>query len=203
MYGRDANVVHPPVDLDRYNVDGAGEKTERGYYLFLSELVPYKRADLAVSAFAELDFPLKVAGSGSEKARLEEMATDNVQLLGRVPDEDLPDLYRGARGLIFPAEEDFGIVPVEAMACGTPVIAYARGGALDSVRGGKTGVFFEEQTVDSLRNAVLEFESCRQDFNLSDITKHAQNFGSERFRRELQAVIDAARTKKAARLVKL
>ena len=203
VYGRDANVVHPPVDLDRYNLDGAGGTDGREYYLFLSELVPYKRADLAVSAFAKLDFPLKVAGSGSEKARLEEMATDNVQLLGRVSDEDLPDLYRGARALIFPAEEDFGIVPVEAMACGTPVIAYARGGALDSVRGGKTGVFFEEQTVDSLRNAVREFENCRQDFSQSDITAHAQNFGSERFRRELQNVIDEARAKKAARLVKL
>jgi len=202
-YGRTAQVVHPPVDLDRYNVQEAGDEKDRDYYLFLSELVPYKRADLAISAFAQLDIPLKVAGAGPEKAGLESIATDNVQLLGRVPDADLPDLYRGARALIFPAEEDFGIVPVEAMACGTPVIAYARGGALDSVIDGKTGLFFDEQTVDSLRNAILDFESRRGDFNLSDITTHAQGFGSERFQRELQVIINAARMKKSTCLARL
>ncbi|WP_179379307.1 glycosyltransferase [Jannaschia marina] len=195
-YGREASVVHPPVDLDRF---GPREAGARGYYLFLSELVPYKRADLAVEAFRGLDLPLKVAGSGPDAARLEAMAGPNVELLGRVPDADLPDLYRGARALIFPAEEDFGIVPVEAMACGTPVIALGRGGALDSVKDGVTGLFFHEQTPEALRAAVQDFESRRAQFDAEAIAAHARGFAADRFRRELQDAIDVARAAKAAR----
>jgi glycosyltransferase involved in cell wall biosynthesis len=202
VYGRDAAVVHPPCDLERFTFDGAGENT-RDYYLFLSELVPYKRADLAVAAFAELDRPILVAGTGPEAARLADIATDNVTFLGRVPDADLAKLYRGARALIFPAEEDFGIVPVEAMACGTPVIAFARGGALDSVRDGVTGVLFEKQQSESLRDAVQKFEATRSNFDAEVIANHAKQFGAERFRTALQANIDAARSAKAARFARL
>lgn len=206
-YGRDAAVVHPPVDLARYSLGGAGgqgvPQNERGYYLFLSELVPYKRADLAISAFANLDLPLKVAGSGSDAARLADMATPNVTMLGRVADDDLADLYRGARALIFPAEEDFGIVPVEAMACGTPVIAFGRGGALDSVRDGVTGSFFDEQSVEALRAAILAFEDRREGFDSNVIAEHANSFGADRFRRQLQVQIDMARSEQAARTAAL
>ena len=196
-YRRDAAVVHPPVDLDLYGPNGPDgspvPQAERGYYLYLSELVPYKRADLAIDAFRDLNLPLKVVGRGSEFARLSKGAPDNVQMLGRVEDTDLPDLYRGARALVFPAEEDFGIVPVEAMACGTPVLAYGRGGALDSVVDGKTGLFFEEQRVASLRAVIAAFEGRRADFDPELIARHAQSFGADRFRRALKSQIDAAR----------
>lgn len=195
VYGREAAVVHPPVDLDQYGL--AERPVEREYYLFVSELVPYKRADLAIEAFAGLDLPLKVVGQGGEFARLSRNLPPNVEMLGRV--EDLAELYRGARALIFPAEEDFGIVPVEAMACGTPVIAYGRGGVLDSVRDGVTGMFFDDQTVDALRLAVRAFEAKRETFDPAAISKHAQSFGADRFRRELLAEIEAARTRQSAR----
>ncbi|MFQ3253096.1 MAG: glycosyltransferase involved in cell wall biosynthesis [Loktanella salsilacus] len=196
-YRRDAAVVHPPVDLDLYgpaDADGAPvPQADRGYYLYVSQLVPYKRADLAIDAFRGLDLPLKVVGQGSEFERLSQNAPDNVQMLGRVEDADMPDLYRGARALIFPAEEDFGIVPVEAMACGTPVLAYGRGGALDSVVQGKTGLFFPEQTVPSLQAAIGDFEARRDAFDPARIARHAQGFGAERFRIALKAQIDGAR----------
>lgn len=195
-YGRDASVVHPPVDLDRYAL--AKTPVPRGYYLFVSELVTYKRADLAVQAFAGLDLPLKVVGQGEEFPRLCAMASPNVEMLGRV--EDLTALYQGARALIFPGEEDFGIVPLEAMACGTPVIAYGRGGALDTVRAGVTGMFFAEQTVAALRAAVETFEVQRDSFDPITIAAHAQGFGAARFRRELSAQIEAARARQSARL---
>lgn len=195
-YGRDASVVHPPVDLDRYAL--AKNPVPRGYYLFVSELVTYKRADLAVQAFAGLDLPLKVVGQGEEFSRLRAIASPNVEMLGRV--EDLTALYQGAQALIFPGEEDFGIVPLEAMACGTPVIAYGRGGALDTVRAGVTGVFFAEQTVAALRAAVETFEAQKDSFDPIAIAAHAQGFGAARFRRELLAQIEAARARQSARL---
>ncbi|WP_394155130.1 glycosyltransferase [Loktanella salsilacus] len=196
-YRRDAAVVHPPVDLNLYGPAGTGgtpvPQSDRGYYLYVSQLVPYKRADLAIDAFRGLDLPLKVIGQGSEYARLAQNAPGNVQMLGRVGDDRMPDLYRGARALIFPAEEDFGIVPVEAMACGTPVLAYGRGGALDSVVSGQTGLFFYEQTVASLQSIIGDFEARRDDFDPARIARHAQGFGADRFRAALQAQIDGAR----------
>jgi glycosyltransferase involved in cell wall biosynthesis len=206
VYNREAHVVHPPVDLDLYGPDDAATgapvaQGARDYYLYVSELVPYKRADLAIDAFTGLDLPLKVVGRGSEFDRLSKNAPSNVTLLGRVEDADLPDLYRGARALIFPAEEDFGIVPVEAMACGTPVIAFGRGGALDSVVDGKTGLFFDEQSVPALRAVVQEFETCRDSFDPAAISGHACSFGADRFRKKLQAQIDAARRDQRDRFV--
>lgn len=205
VYGRDAVVVHPPVDTGLYTPGGPEERgtaqVARQYYLYVSELVPYKRADLAVEAFAGLDLPLKVVGRGEDFERLSRIARPNVQMLGRVEDAQLADLYRGARALVFPAEEDFGIVPVEAMACGTPVIAYGRGGALDSVRDGVTGCFFDEQTPSALRAAVLDFESRRADFDPVAIAQHARGFGAARFRRELYAEIEITRSRQSARFV--
>ena len=205
VWGREAAVVHPPVDLDLYGPEDARgapvPQSNRGYYLYLSELVPYKRADLAVETFNGLGLPLKVVGRGPEAQRLARMAGPDVEMLGRVETADLPDLCRGARALIFPAEEDFGIVPVEAMACGTPVIAYGRGGALDSVIEGRTGLFFDMQSVTSLRHAVETFETRRHGFDPLEIASHAKGFGAERFRRELQAQIDMARMAQRDRMV--
>lgn len=195
-YHRAADVVHPPVDLGAYRP--AARPRARDYYLFVSELVRYKRADIVIDAFRGLDRKLVVVGSGSERAALERGLPGNVTLLGRVPFDDLPGLYQGARALIFPAEEDFGIVPVEAMACGTPVLAYGRGGARDSVVPGRTGFFFDQQSPAAVRAAVRDFEA-RDPLDATAIARHAEGFGAERFRRELAEVIAAAFAERAVR----
>lgn len=188
FYNRDSEVVHPPVDLDAYKLPDAPSRSEA--YLFVSELVPYKRADLVIEAFRGLDQSLLVVGDGSQRAELQRNLPPNVQLLGKVPGGDLTGLYQNARALIFPAEEDFGIVPVEAMACGTPVLAYGRGGALDSVIDGKTGLFFREQSPEAIRETVQRFELQRHKFDPETISAHAFGFGAERFRREFAAVVE-------------
>ncbi len=201
VYGREAGVVNPPVDLDLYHPGGKGgscvPQVGRGYYLFVSELVPYKRADIAMEAFRGLDLDLKVVGQGEESERLSRRAPANVEFMGRVA--SLADLYRGARALVFPAEEDFGIVPVEAMACGTPVIAYGRGGVRDSVQPGLTGSFFDEQSAPALRDAVMDFDARRHLFDPDEIARHARRFGAARFRRELAAEIETVRARQFAR----
>lgn len=186
-YRREAAVVHPPVDLEAYGV-GRGP---RSGYLFVSQLVPYKRADLAIEAFRGQQATLTVVGEGSERQKLERDLPPNVTLLGRVPDNQMAALYQNAKALIFPAEEDFGIVPVEAMACGTPVLAFGRGGARDTVVDGKTGFFFEAQSVDALRAVLERFEAEQGRFEPENLTAHAQKFGAARFRDEMQAIIEA------------
>lgn len=178
-YRRSAEVVHPPVALDRFvPATGPGE-----YYVFVSELVAYKRADIAVRAFASLDRKLLIVGDGPERGRLEAQATPNVEFLGRVSNQELSDIYRGARALVFPGLEDFGIVPLEAMASGRPVIAFGQGGARDTVVPGVTGMFFETQTAEALTEAVRRFETeVEETLDISRIVAHAQKFSPERFR---------------------
>src|SRR5206468_3281397 len=145
-----AKLVFPPVETDRFQIaEEVGD-----YYIIVSRAIPYKRIDLAVAAFTKLKIPLKIVGSGRGMKALQAQAGSNVQFLGRVGDGELPKMLAGARGYIMPGEEDFGIAPVEANACGRPVIAYAAGGALDSQIEGVTGILFPEQTVDSLCDAV-------------------------------------------------
>ncbi|MEM6439185.1 MAG: glycosyltransferase [Pseudomonadota bacterium] len=156
-WGREASVVHPPVDLEAYRPSPA--PGPEAPYLFLSELVPYKRADLAIEACRRLGRPLRVAGSGSEAERLKRDPPEGVEFLGRVPDVDMAALYRDSRALLFPAMEDFGIVPLEAMASGRAVVAYGRGGAMDTVRDGETGVLFDAQTPEALTAAIQRFEA--------------------------------------------
>ncbi len=186
-YGREADVVHPPVDLECYKLPATARP--RGYFLFVSELVRYKRADLVIETFRKLGKHLIVVGDGEESKALKMNLPENVKMLGRVSAHDLPGLYQGARALIFPAEEDFGIVPVEAMACGTPVIAYRRGGALDSVIDGQTGLFFDHQDIDCLSQQVLRFEKLEHDFQPEVIARHAQGFSAARFRAEFEAIV--------------
>lgn len=188
-WGREASVVHPPVDLDAYS-PGPGGRGE--HYLFLSELAPYKRADLAIEAVRGTNRRLIVAGAGSERARLEATAPPNVDFIGRAPDAAMADLYRNCRALLFPGIEDFGIVPLEAMACGRPVIALGRGGALDTVIDGVTGVLFEDQSVDGLRAALTRFEAEFEGvLDPAAIAAHAGNFGAAAFRAGLAAELRA------------
>lgn len=185
---RDARVIHPPVSvahLMKTPRTGAGD-----YYLILGRVVPYKRVDLAVAACAALGRPVKVAGEGRALPAARAAAGPEAEFLGRVPDSELPALLAGARALLFPAEEDFGIVAVEAMAVGVPVIAYGVGGALDSITDGETGILFWEQTVDGLVQAIIRFE--RTEFDESTLRLHARKFAPERFREELAEFILSA-----------
>jgi len=191
-WGRDAQVIHPPVDLSRFFAPSTTRA--RDYYLLFGALAPYKRADLAIEAFNRLKLPLVVAGGGPELERYRALAGSQIKVLGRVADAEVPALYQGARALIFPGEEDFGITPLEAQACATPVIAFGQGGALETVRplGERqaTGLFFEKQTVDSLIDAVLLFERQRKLFFPDDLVKQAEYFSTERFDRVLGEVLD-------------
>lgn len=184
-YGREAAVVYPPVATRFFTPDGRGGHD--GYDLVVSALVPYKRIDLAVRAYSRTGFPLKIAGVGTELAALKKIAAPNVEFLGRVPDEGVRELYRRCRFLAFPGEEDFGIVPLEAQACGKPVLAYGKGGLLETVADGRTGVFFGEQTADALIAAAARAESIAWD--AAAIRAHAEQFGEERFLEGLRAEV--------------
>lgn len=187
-YGRESAIIYPPVDIAFFN--GVHRQGPGDYYLVVSRLVKYKKIDLVIRAFNELGASLIIAGDGPERARLEALARPNVRFVGRVSREGLRDLYSGARALVFAAEEDFGIVPVEAQAAGCPVIAYGRGGALDTVEPDVTGVFFREQSVESIKTGVTHFESV--DFNPRTILEKAQRFGETRFINEILQYIAAS-----------
>lgn len=190
FYRRESAVIYPPVNVGRYPVVDC----HRDYFLVVSRLVPYKRVELAVEAFTRLDLPLKIVGEGPEKARLQAMAGPNIEFLGFVPEADLPGLVSGCLALIFPGEEDFGIVPVEAMAAGRPVVGLARGGLTESAVDGKTAVMFPEPTAESLIDALSRFKPG--DFDPARLSKHAAKFSKERFKREFSAFV-AAKAKEA------
>ncbi|MDB4978223.1 MAG: group 1 glycosyl transferase [Candidatus Peribacteria bacterium] len=190
VYARDSIIIPPPA-ADRLFQTPLIPAGERSYFLAIGRLVPYKRFDLLIEAANALRFPLRIAGTGQEEARLKHMAGPTVEFLGFVPDAELPQLYGGAKALLFPQYEDAGIVPLEAQACGTPVIAYARGGALDSVKNGVTGVFFTEQTPASISSAIQEFNTIRTD--PQTIRAHAEQFSATRFRERMQAAVEDAR----------
>lgn len=186
VYNRDSIVIHPPVS-ERF-FEHSALPTSKDYYLAIGRLVPYKRFDLLIETANKLKIPLKIAGSGQEGARLKAMAGPTVEMLGFVPDADLPDLYSNARALLFPQFEDAGVVPLEAQACGTPVIAYGKGGVLDTVKPGDTGVYFEEQTVDSLSDAITQFEMMN--FDSIQISSFAKKFSATEFQKKLSHIIE-------------
>lgn len=178
IYNRESTVIHPPVDLSAFSQEHPPED----YYLMVSALVPYKRVGLAVQAFNVLKKPLVIIGSGSEKERLEQMAADNIRFLGNQPFEVLKEHYEHCRAFIFPGVEDFGITPLEAQASGKAVIAYKEGGALETVKEGETGLFFEEQTPEALMDAVKRFEDIEKQFDPEHCRLNAARFSPERFR---------------------
>ncbi|MFC1644141.1 glycosyltransferase [Candidatus Omnitrophota bacterium] len=192
LYDREADVIYPPVDVDAHIAHSDSEKK----YLIVSASAPYKRVDLAIEAFNKSGKRLVVAGSGRELERLKKRSRDNIEFLGWVDDAKLAELYSSCQALVFPGEEDFGIVPVEAQAHGKPVIAYASGGALETViplsrsEENPTGVFFNEQTPDALNVAIEEFEKSRVKFNADSIRKNALRFNADRFRQEIKEYVE-------------
>lgn len=183
-YKRESAVIYPPADTDLFKPVDVDEE----YFLCVSRLVPYKRIDLVIEVFNELKLPLVVIGGGSEFEKIKAMAKDNVKVMGRQPDEVIKEHYAKCRAFIFPGEEDFGITPVEAQASGRPVIAYGRGGALETVIDGQTGVFFKDQTVESLKDAVLRFE--KMSFDKKVIRAHAEEFGIEIFKEKMRSFVE-------------
>lgn len=193
-YGRKSEVVYPPISLQS-TVDSLQQdkkavvrsrSTER-FFLIVSRLVPYKRIDIAVEAFNKLKLPLKIIGTGSQERKLRAMAGPTIEFLGNLTDAQLVGYYKNCRALIFPGYEDFGLATIEAQSFGKPVIAYGDGGALETVVEGKTGVFFYEQTSDSLMAAVNKFLKAK--FNPDECKKQAQNFNMKRFKEEFIQVI--------------
>lgn len=185
-YQREAEVIFPPVEVDKFKIKDPKSKREN-FYLIVGRLIPYKKADLAVRTFNKLGLPLVVVGSGSEEARLKKMAKPNIKFVGELTDAKLADYYRKCTALIFPQEEDFGIVVLEAQAAGAPVIAYKAGGALDTVIDGETGIFFKKQTVQSLVKAVKRFEDLR--FDSDKLTTNAQRFSKNNFKKNFARLV--------------
>jgi glycosyltransferase involved in cell wall biosynthesis len=185
IYGRDSAVIYPPVDIDKFEL----ETEKENFYLTASRLVPYKRVDLIVEAFSNTDRKLIVVGDGPDMDKIKKKAGKNVEILGYQPDEILVDLMRKAKAFIFAAEEDFGITPVEAQACGTPVICLGKGGTKETVIDMITGIYFQEQTVESILKAVEKFERNMDSFDPKIIRKNALKFSRERFEREIESFV--------------
>jgi glycosyltransferase involved in cell wall biosynthesis len=183
-YRRDSTVIYPPVETDRFALADGHD----GFFLVVSRLIPYKRIDLAVEAFNKLGLPLKIVGDGRDRPALEKMAGSTIEFLGRVSDSEMQTLLQRCRAFVFPGYEDFGIAPLEASAAGRPVIAYRAGGALDTVVEGKTGLFFDEPTPESLAAAVRALEDMT--FDPDSIRQHALRFDKMVFRRELMCFVE-------------
>lgn len=185
IYHRESVIIYPPVETELFKPAGL----DHDYFLVISRLNAYKRIDLVVEAFNQLDLPLKIIGGGPELGRLKELARPNIEFLGRLPDERVAKYLAECRALIFPGEEDFGIVPVEAMACGRPVIAYRAGGARETIVDGETGLFFERQTVEELMGAVKKFQFMT--FSKDKIRRQAERFGKSVFQTKMLELVAA------------
>ncbi|MEW5960714.1 MAG: glycosyltransferase [Chloroflexota bacterium] len=181
FYRRDSVVIHPPVDTGRFRP--VAGRPAGDYYFIVSRLIPYKRIDLAVQALSRLGRRLIIVGDGRDRAALAAMAGPSVEFKGRRPWDEVAELMAHCRAFLFPGYEDFGITPLEAQAAGRPVIAFAGGGALDTVKEGETGLFFREQSVEALMEAVEQFE--RRSFDPAAARANAERFNIPRFRREL------------------
>ncbi len=187
IYKRDSAVIYPPVDVDNFDVS---EKRDE-YFVTASRLVPYKKIDLIVEAFNQMpDKKLIVIGSGPEKEKIKTLADPNIEFLGHQPSAQLKEFLMKAKAFVFAAEEDFGIVVVEAMACGTPVIALNKGGTAESVINGKTGIHFNEQTPESIKEAIKEFEKRIDYFDVQYIRKHAEKFNRSNFEEKIKMFVN-------------
>lgn len=185
-YRRDAQVIYPPVDVERF----AARAQRDDFYLAVSRFVPYKKLDLIVEAFTRLGRPLVVIGEGPDDEKIRREAGGNVQFLGWQPVEGVKGYMERCKAFMFAADEDFGIAPVEAQAAGAPVIAYSRGGVTETVIPDETGLFFHEQNVESLMEAVRRFEADPRRFDPQRIRANAERFSKARFKSEFQALVD-------------
>jgi glycosyltransferase involved in cell wall biosynthesis len=181
-YGREAEVIYPPLNTERFGIGKKGD-----YFLMAGRMVPYKKFDIAIEAFNRLGMRLKIIGDGPERKKLERKSRSNVEFLGLVSEPYLADYYSRAQALIFPQEEDFGVVAGEAMASGTPVIAFRAGGALEIIKENEDGIFFDRQTSDSLVDAIGRFQNMKFDPFL--IREHAMRFDKARFKHEIENFI--------------
>jgi glycosyltransferase involved in cell wall biosynthesis len=184
-YSRDSEIIPPPVDTEFYKRQGS----KRDYFFVASRLEPYKKVEIVIEAFNRLGWPLKVAGSGTNADKLRGLAKSNVEFLGRISDEELRQRYSECKAFIFPAEEDAGIMVVEAQSCGTPVIAYGAGGSLETVLAGVTGEFFNEQTPDSVMSVLKSFQPEKYDSSV--IRQHAQQYDKKNFQRRIKEFVEA------------
>ena len=186
IYKRDSAVIYPPVDVDKFDV--LDKKDE--FYLIASRFVPYKKVDLVVEAFNQMtDKKLVVIGSGPDKEKIKSIAGSNIEFLPHQPTEKLKEFMMKAKAFVFAAEEDFGIVVVEAMACGTPVIALNKGGTAESVINGKTGILFDEQQPESIKNAIKDFEKNIDYFDVQFIRKHAEKFNRSNYEKQIEEFV--------------
>lgn len=183
-YGRPSTVIYPPVNTAKFHIS----ENIGNYFFMAGRLVSYKKFDLAIKVFNKLNLSLKIAGAGPEMRRLKKLAGENIEFLGLVSDEKLADLYAHAKACIFPQEEDFGIVPLESLASGRPVIAFRGGGAAETLIENKTGLFFDEQTEESLCNAVQKFET--DNFNPAFCRARAEEFDIKVFQNKIMKMID-------------
>ncbi|TES89992.1 MAG: glycosyltransferase family 4 protein [Candidatus Cloacimonadota bacterium] len=192
FYGIKPMLIYPPVNTDFFTPDKKVKKED--FFIIVSRLRPYKRIDIAISAFNDMKFPLLIIGEGSLKGNLNRSANRNIQFLGKRSDEEIRSFYRRAKAVIFPTFEDFGIVPLEAGACGTPVIAFKGGGAKETVKEGKNGVFFFPQTSEALMDTVLKFNP--EDFDVQKVRAVSLKFSKENFIEKFRGVIEEITEKK-------
>lgn len=199
-YGREVKVIYPPVELQSTKSQAPNFKQiqnakfkilNSGYFLVVSRLVPYKKVDLVVQVFNKLGLPLVVVGTGSEESSLRKKSKSNIKFVGQVSDDELARYYQGCKALIFPQEEDFGIVAVEVQAAGKPVIAYRAGGVLETVIEGKTGMFFDAQTPEALAGAIREFKP--ENFNPVDCAKNSTRFSKQKFLQEFATLVSTVK----------
>ncbi len=199
-WGLDAEVINPPVETEKYFPN---QKEAEDFYVVFSRFVAYKRIDLAIEACKELGKKLVVIGDGEEREKLKKLADNdkNIIFTGRISDEEVRDYLQRCKAMIFSAEEDFGIIPVEVQACGRPVIAYGKGGALETVVSGKTGVFFYEQNKESVVKAIKEFEQMK--FNTEDILENSKKFSKEIFKEKILKIVEEKLNEKNTLYIKL
>lgn len=185
-YKQDSNVIYSPVDIEKIKIS---EKKPENFYLVVSRLSPYKKIDLAIEAFNKLGKKLIIVGEGSDLDRLKSLAKENITFLGWQSDQTVSELMSRAKALIFPGEEDFGLTPIESMAAGRPVIAYNKGGVTETVVEGKTGLFFDDASPESLVDAVERFELSFDQFSPLDCRKQAENFSSSKFQKDFKQTV--------------